>query len=94
MFDGVLRLMRECVVDGKLIFPFYSLAALDQDLLNRDDVRHCILSGEIVERQWDRNYNEYKYVIAGSVEDGREIEVVAKLRQIGDTVIITVYCVY
>ena len=94
MFDGVLGEMRKCVIEGKVIFPFYSLAALDQDLLNRDDVRHCILFGEIVERQWDRTYNEYKYIIAGSSEDGREIEVVAKLRQIGDTVIITVYCVY
>ena len=94
MYDGVLRKMQECVSDGRLRFPLHALVALEQDLLTRQDARHCILNGEIVARQWDRPYNEYKYVIAGEAEDEREIEVVAKLRQVGETVIITVYWVY
>ena len=74
--------------------PVHAAAEMKRDLLRRADIEHCILIGEIVERQWDRVYNEYKYVIAGEAENGNEIEVVAKLQQIGTTIIITVFRVY
>ena len=57
-------------------------------------IRQRMSARENLKTVWDRPYNEYKYVIAGEAEDEREIEVVAKLRQMGDTVVITVYCVY
>lgn len=94
MYEGVLRKMQECVQKGTLIIPVHAAAALKQDLLFREDVEHCIMIGEIVERQWDRVYNEHKYVIAGEAESGGEIAVVAKLQQINGTIVITVFRVY
>ncbi len=86
--------MQDCVHTGRLIIPVHAAAEMKRDLLRRADIGHCILIGEIVERQWDKVYNEYKYVIAGEAENGDEIEVVAKLQQIGTTIVITVFRVY
>lgn len=94
MYEGILRQMRECVMNRRFIISIHAAVAMKQDLLFTEDVEHCVLMGEIVERQWDRVYNEYKYVIAGEAEDGDEIEVVAKLQQIGTTIVITVFRVY
>jgi hypothetical protein len=62
----------------------------------RDDLRillqmdvDCILTGEIVERQWDHSWCEWKYVIAGETLDGGAIEVVAKLGYQRGVVLIT-----
>ena len=86
--------MRECVLKDRLIIPRHAATAMDQDLLTREDIEHCILVGEIVERQWDKKYREYKYVIGGEAEDGSAMDVVAKLHQVGDTYVTIVYRVY
>ena len=63
----------------------------DDDLLP-SDLEHCILFGEINERQWDEDWQEWKYVIAGTAtEDASQLEAVAKLGREDDTVVITVY---
>jgi hypothetical protein len=94
MHEGVLRRMQECVLNDRLIIPSHAASAMDQDLLTREDIEHCILVGDIVERQWDKKYREYKYVIGGEAEDGSAMDVVAKLHKVGDTYVITVYRVY
>lgn len=65
---------------------------LDDGLLP-SDLKHCLLQGEIVERQWDMRWQQWKYVVTGDAVDGRAIEVVAKLGA-DDTVVITVYRVF
>jgi len=65
----------------------------DDDLLAAD-LEHCILAGEIIARQWDEKWDEWKYLIAGEALDNRSIDVVAKLGRNDDTIVITVYVVY
>lgn len=78
-----------------MVIPTHAFVAMTQDLFTPEDIYHCILQGEIVERQWDRNYGEYKYVLDGEAEDRSGMQLIAKLHQIThDTYIITVYRVY
>ncbi len=62
----------------------------NDDLL-KSDIVYGILHGEIIERQWDNEWHEWKYVIDSEVADGRTIEIVAKLGRNDDTLIITIY---
>jgi Domain of unknown function (DUF4258) len=64
------------------------------DGLLPSDLEHCILTGEITERQWDEAWQEWKYVIEGTGTDLGALEVVARLGKNADTVVITVYRVY
>jgi hypothetical protein len=50
-----------------------------------------VLTGTIIERQKDRDTNEWKYVAFGKAEDNRRIGVVTKLSPSGKVVIMTVY---
>jgi hypothetical protein len=49
------------------------------------------LTGQIVERQRDRNTGEWKYLIHGQTDDGLDVIVVVKLSPTDMVVIITVY---
>lgn len=94
MYNNILEKMIECIWQGNFVITMHAEIALKQDLLKAEDVVNCILSGEIVERQKDRQSGEYKYVIAGESVHNIALEVVAKLHALGDTYVITVYRVY
>ena len=64
---------------------------MNDDGLTIFDVEHVILTGEIVERQKDRDTGEWKYLIEGQTEVGEVVIVVTKLSLTGKLVIITVY---
>jgi hypothetical protein len=64
---------------------------MDDDSLSILDVEQSIFTGEILERQKDRNTGEFKYRIRGSTLEGDSVEVVVKLGLIDKVVIITVY---
>lgn len=64
---------------------------MDDDALTILDVEQVILTGQIVERQRDRNTEAWKYLINGQTDDGLDVIVVAKLSPIDRVVIITVY---
>lgn len=55
------------------------------------DVEHCVLAGEIVERQKDKLTAEWKYRITGENLSGRPMELIGKISPTGKLVIITVY---
>ena len=90
MFKRILVKMRERVRLGRLTIPDHAFQEMLDDDLMPSDLKHCILYGEIVERQWDEKWSEWKYVIEGDAVDGDSIEVVAKLGP-DDTVVVTVY---
>ncbi len=94
MFQKILIEMRDCVRNGRLTLPLHALDAMFDDGLLPSDLEHCILIGEITERQWDEVWQDWKYVIEGTCTDLRAIEVVARLGKNADTVVITVYRVY
>ena len=66
---------------------------LEDDNLTILDLENVVLSGQIVERQRDRNTRETKYVIQGGTLDGTAAEVVAKIGHSGKLYIITVYVI-
>lgn len=82
--------MRECVRQNKLIFTIHVVEEMDADELTKMDVEHCILEGQIATRQWDNDFEQYKYLLDGETMDGREIEIVAKLTR-EHTIVITAY---
>ena len=66
---------------------------LEDDNLTILDLENVVLSGQIVERQRDRNTRETKYIIQGGTLDGTAAEVVAKVGHSGKLYIITVYVI-
>jgi hypothetical protein len=63
------------------------------DNLSIFDVEHVILTGEIKERQKDRDTGEWKYLVEGETIVGDLAVVVAKLSITNKLVMITVYVV-
>ncbi len=74
-----------------MVFTPHALDEMADDDLFRADIDNCILRGEIVYRQWDEEYLEYKYLIEGATLWSVPIEVVAKLKFNKNTVVITAY---
>ncbi len=91
MFKSILLKMRSRVRRGRMIVTIHAREEMYNDGLSTDDLEHAFLTGEIIERQWDDRWNEWKYVIAGECLRGRAIEIVAKLGHREDTAVITVY---
>lgn len=91
MFKKVLVEMRQRVRGGKMTLTLHAVDEMYDDELLPSDLEHCILFGEINERQWDEDWHEWKYVIEGPATDDSPIEAVAKLGRDDDTVVITVY---
>ncbi len=94
MHDKILCEMRARVRAGNLAISIHALKEMDLDGLTVDDLKQCILTGAIVERQRDDLFVEYKYVVEGATLDpGEFIHVVAKLGK-RNAVIITTYRVW
>jgi len=91
MFSRMLQRMRASVRAGRLIVPQHAFEEMNNDDILQMDVEHCILKGEIVARQWDNVWQEWKYVLVGKTLQGDAIELVAKLGFRNSVVLITVY---
>jgi hypothetical protein len=91
MFPRILKKFRDCVRDGHLVVTQHAFEEMNDDNLLQVDIEQCILVGEIIERQWDKEWQEWKYIVAGEATDGRLIEVVLKSGRSGNVVIITTY---
>lgn len=89
MFVRVLKKFRDCVIEGTLVVTQHAFEEMNDDDLLQMDVEHCILVGEIIARQWDKKWQEWKYVVFGETTDGKPIEVVLKSGRDGNAVIIT-----
>ena len=57
------------------------------------DVEHCILTGDVVERQKDRETAEWKYLVQGETLGEENAVTVAKITPTGKLIIITVWLV-
>ncbi len=75
--------------DQTLVATPHAFAEMLQDDLFQDDVEHCLLKGRLVERQWDEDWLEWKYVIAGQSLTGAPMVVVVKLNEQQHVVVIT-----
>ena len=91
MFVRILKKFRDCVRRGTFVVTQHAYEEMIDDNLFQADIENCILNGEIVERQRDIEWDEWKYVVLGQTGDGREIEVVLKSGKNGNAVVITTY---
>ena len=66
---------------------------LEDDNLTIHDLENIVLSGQIVDRQRDRETQEIKYIVRGRACDGRVAEAVGKIASWSALVFITAYVV-
>lgn len=93
MYDRVLRQLRENIRTRQYVMTVHAEEEMAGDNLSIFDVEHVILTGEITERQQDRDTDEWKYLVEGETIVGDLAVVVAKLSITNKLVMITVYVV-
>lgn len=93
MFKKVLSQMQGKIRNRDYVMTAHARKEMNEDELTIYDVEQGILSGEIFERQRDRETGEWKYRVNGETMSGEEIEVMTKLSITSKLVIITVYLV-
>jgi len=91
VFERILLRMRELVRMSRYVVTIHGREEMDADALNVFDVEHCILTGEVVERQRDYRTGEWKYLVEGRILSGARAVVVSKVGPTGTLVIITAY---
>ena len=92
MYDDELKRMRELVRASRYVMTLHAEDEMDADGLTIFDVESVILTGQISERQQDRQPNEWKYLVSGQALDGASVTVVTKFSPTGKLVFITVFC--
>jgi hypothetical protein len=85
--------MREKIRARQYVMTVHAEEQMASDNLSIFDVEHVILTGEITERQKDRDTGEWKYLVEGETIVGDLAVVVAKLSITNKLVMITVYVV-
>jgi uncharacterized DUF497 family protein len=91
VFDQVLPHIQAKVRALEYVVTIHADEEMDNDGLTIFDVEQVILTGQIVERQHDRQTQEWKYLIKGQTNDHLDVIVVVKLSAADIVVIITVY---
>ena len=83
--------IRELIRSLKYVVTLHTSEELEDDNLSILDLENIVLTGQIIERQRDRNTQEVKCVVAGVTLDGIAAEVVVKIGPTGRLIVITVY---
>ncbi len=91
MFPEILRLLQDCVRGRRYVVTLHAEEEIDDDDLSIFDVERAILTGSIIERQKDRETEEWKYVIHGQTLENDPVTVVTKVGRSGKAVVITVF---
>ena len=90
-FDQVLSHIQTKIRALEYVVTIHADEEMDNDSLSIIDVEQVILTGQIVERQPDRQTQEWKYLIKGQTNDQLDVIVVVKSSASDMVVIITVY---
>jgi hypothetical protein len=91
MHEGILQRFRGRIRRLDYVITLHAEEEMDEDGLSVLDLENAVLTGEILERQRDRETREWKYVVNGKSLDGGTVGTVAKLSITGSLVIITAY---
>ena len=83
--------MREKIRLRQYAMTLHAEEEMSEDGFTVFDVERAILTGEIVERQEDRQFSEWKYMISGQSIYSEPLTVVAKISSTQKLIIITVY---
>jgi len=93
MYGRILKRIQEKIRTRQYVMTLHAEEEMDDDKLSIFDIERCILTGEIIERQKDRDTEEWKYVIEGKSIAGDKVGTVTKLSVTGKLIIITLYVV-
>ena len=63
MFDRILKRMQQRVRVREYVATLHAEEEMDEAGLTVLDMEHALLTGEILERQKDRNTGEWKYLV-------------------------------
>lgn len=91
MYWQELQRMRQAVKAGRVRFTVHSVEELAAEGYAETDAYNCILTGEIVEDQYDLRYQQIKYVIFGDARSGDEIGLIVRFDDASGIVVITAY---
>ena len=91
MFKRILAEMRGAARTGFVYLTEHARDEMADDGLTFQDVINCILTGDIVDCQYDVARDENKYVIYGDCVSEDEMAIVAKLTYNNNVGVITVY---
>ena len=91
MLERILKRIREKVRLREYVVTHHARKEMREDRFTIYDVERGIFSGDILERQKDRQTGEWKYRVRGETFDDRAVEVLVKFSPTGELVIITVY---
>jgi len=91
LYTRILTRMREKVQNRQYVMAIHTEEEMDDDNLSIFDIESGTLTGNIRERQKEKDIAEWKYVIEGQTLAGDTIAIAAKLSITGKLVIITVW---
>ncbi len=91
MYPRVLAQMREKIRKRQYVMTLHAEEEMDDDNLSIFDVESSILSGNIRERQKDKETTEWKYIVEGQTLASENMAVVVKISTTEKLVIITVW---
>jgi nucleoside-triphosphatase THEP1 len=91
VFERILGRIREKVRLREYVVTHHARKEMREDGFTIYDIERGIFSGDILERQKDRQTGKWKYRVRGETFDDRAVEIMVKLSPTGRLVIITVY---
>jgi len=91
LFPWILKRLQECIRERRYVATLHTEEEMNNDELSILDVERVILTGEIIERQRDKETGEWKYLVRGPTLEGTDAVVVTKLSPTGKMVILTVF---
>jgi len=91
VFERILTEIRDKIRLRQFIMTVHAEEEMNDDELSIFDLERCVLTGEITERQKDKETGEWKYVVKGQSVTNDKIVVVVKISPTGKLVFITTY---
>ena len=93
VFERILYRVRQSIRSNTYVLTLHADDEMDEEVLTIFDVERAILTGEILERQRDKETAEAKYRLRGDSMGDEQVEVIVKFSPTGKLVIMTVYTV-
>jgi len=91
LLPQILQQLRECIRERRYVATLHAEEEMNNDGLSIFDVEQVILTGEIVERQKDKQTGEWKYRVRGLTLEESDAVVITKLSPTGKMVILRVF---
>ena len=91
MYDAELKQMRDLIRTRRYVMTLHAEDEMDADGLTIFDIESVISTGQITERQRDRQSDEWKYLVSGQALNGAAVTAVTKFSPTDKLVLITVF---